>query len=318
MRAAVQTVLDELPDLPHLPELPARGPHASMIARTCGLLPGIHVDMQPSGWRLVPRPGLDERRAKQTLTDDIDMLATVFDGYEGPLKTQLCGPVTLGAALELQRAGRAVNDQAAMRDLALELAESVTTHLSALRASIPAAQYVVQIDEPGLPAALGGLIPRESGLGRYRALDREFAEGLLREVTAAIHGSGATAVVHCCAGGVPLEVLGRVGADALSLDATLLTERDDDQLAELIEGGLAVWWGAVGSLDELSVPAATLVRTTASRLGIGADTLAAAVVVTPTCGLAGADPAWSRRAMRLARHAVGELSGRTQEMKEQR
>ena len=63
LRGALRVVLDELPDLPYLPELPARGPGADMIGRGAALLVDLHVDVQPSGWRFVDRPGLDQRRA---------------------------------------------------------------------------------------------------------------------------------------------------------------------------------------------------------------------------------------------------------------
>ncbi|MCU1677756.1 MAG: methionine synthase [Frankiales bacterium] len=307
-RAAVRSVLDELPEMLHLPELPARGPHAAMVVRTAALLPDLHVDHQPSGWRLVPRRGLDERRAVQTLTDDIDVLATEAAGYEGVLKAQLCGPVTMGAALELTRAGRAINDAAAMTDIGGAMIEAVMAHLAALRASIPLAQFVVQIDEPALTAAIGGLIPRESGYGKYRPVDQQFAEALIRDVVTAIHAAGATAVVHCCAPTVPIGLLRRTGIDALSLDVTLLTERDDEELAEAVDQGLGLWFGAVGSTAPLSVEAATLVRHTASRLGVGPDALAHTVVVTPTCGLAGATAPYAVAAMRAARTAVRQLA----------
>ena len=307
-RAAVRSVLDELPDFLHLPELPARGPHAAMVVRSAALFPDLHVDLQPSGWRLIPRAGIDERRAAQTLTDDIDILATEAAGYEGLLKTQLCGPVTLGAALELTRAGRAINDPVAMKDLAGSAVEGTVAHIRDLRASIPGAQIVVQLDEPALTAAIGGLIPRESGYGKYKPLDQQFAEALIRDVVSAIHAEGASAVVHCCASSVPMGLLRRTGIDALSLDVTLLTERDDEELAELVDGGLGLWFGAVGSVAPLSVEAATLVRHTASRLGVGAATLAQTVVVTPTCGLAGASAPYAVAAMRAARRAVRQLT----------
>ena len=62
------------PQLPHLPELPGRGPGADLVGRTAALLVDLHVDMQPSGWRLVDRPGMDERRARAYLGEDLDEL----------------------------------------------------------------------------------------------------------------------------------------------------------------------------------------------------------------------------------------------------
>src|SRR2546423_11304956 len=67
-------VFGELPDFPHLPELPARGPGADLIGRGATFLVDLHVDLQPSGWRLVDRPGVDERRARDFLARDLDVL----------------------------------------------------------------------------------------------------------------------------------------------------------------------------------------------------------------------------------------------------
>ncbi|MDQ1679866.1 MAG: hypothetical protein QOI42_725, partial [Frankiaceae bacterium] len=134
------------------------------------------------------------------------------------------------------------------------------------------------------------------------------AEQLIRDVVTAIHDAGATAVVHSCAASVPLGLLRRTGIDALSLDITLLTERDEEELAEAVDQGLTLWYGAVGSLAALSVPAETLVRREASRLGLSAETLARGVVVTPTCGLAGASEPGALAAMRAARAAVRRLA----------
>ncbi|MGZ5369902.1 MAG: methionine synthase, partial [Aeromicrobium sp.] len=46
------------------------------------------------------------------------------------------------------------------------------------------------------------------------------------------------------------------------------------------------------------------VRDFFSALGFGVDAYAERLVVTPTCGLAGASPAWAKRALKLAQ-AVG-------------
>src|SRR3954447_3517315 len=64
---ALRLVVGELPEVPHLPELPGRGPGADLIGRSAALLVDLAVDLTPAGWRLVPRPGLDLRRAKDLL-----------------------------------------------------------------------------------------------------------------------------------------------------------------------------------------------------------------------------------------------------------
>jgi hypothetical protein len=63
---AARFLLDELP-IPHLPELPDRGWHADLAGRGAALLADLHVDLQPSGWRIVPRPSRDGQRARDLL-----------------------------------------------------------------------------------------------------------------------------------------------------------------------------------------------------------------------------------------------------------
>jgi hypothetical protein len=73
-----------------------------------------------------------------------------------------------------------------------------------------------------------------------------------------------------------------------------------------------VFAGIVPAVDAaLSVPADTVepVRQLWRRLGLSPESLATRVVVTPTCGLAGASPGHARSAMRLAREAAVVLAG---------
>src|SRR3954467_12750101 len=60
-------VADALPHLPHPPQLPGRGAGRDMIGRAAAQLVDLHVDLQPAGWRLVARAGLDETRARDRL-----------------------------------------------------------------------------------------------------------------------------------------------------------------------------------------------------------------------------------------------------------
>ena len=110
---ACRLVFDAVPDLPFLPELPHRGPGADLIGRGALALTDLHIDLQPAGWRLVTRPGRDERRARDLLERDLDSLEQVAAGYQGPLKLQLAGPWTLAAYLELTRGDRALADAGA-------------------------------------------------------------------------------------------------------------------------------------------------------------------------------------------------------------
>jgi hypothetical protein len=302
---AARIVVGELPDFPHLAELPGRGAGADMIGRAASLLVDLHVDLQPAGWRLVDRAGADERRAVSLLGADLDALEIAAYGYEGPLKVQVAGPLSLAASVELNRGGASVSDSGARRDLAASLAEGVAGFVAEVGRRVPGAGVVLQLDEPTLPAVLAGAIPTVSGFGRVRAVDSPEAVALLSAVVTAVSGAGVPVVVHCCAPSVPVAVVHSAGAVAVSLDVSLLSSAELEPLAEAVDAGLAVWPGIVPSVRPSTPPSdpelAQRIVGLWRRLDQNPAAMAARTVVTPTCGLAGADPDWARRAYTLAR-----------------
>lgn len=119
-------------------------------------------------------------------------------------------------------------------------------------------------------------------------------EGTLRDLFAVHDGE---VIVHSCAPEVPFGLLRRAGATGVSFDFSLLTEREDDTIGEAVEGGTKLFAGVVPGTDgPLSDPAGSVmgVRKLWRRLGLAPGTLAESVVVTPSCGLAGASPAYAR------------------------
>ncbi len=321
VREATRVVLGELPELPHLPELPARGVGADLTGRAVGLLVDLHAEVQPSGWRVSAAAGRDERRAVALLGEDLDVLEELLGDHRGTVKLQVAGPWTLAATLELRHGDKALADPGACRDLAHSLAEGVAAHVRDVSRRLPGAQLVVQLDEPALPGALSGSVPTASGFGRLRAVDGEQVVAGLRAVIEALPTDVVT-VVHCCAGEVPVGLLVRAGARALSVDLTLVGHAQTDALGEAVEGGVQLVLGVVDPRSEpagLSDPTATVapVRALWRRLGFPAERIGE-VVLTPTCGLAGASPAGARHvlgvvgaaAQRLAEDPFGDLDGR--------
>ncbi|WP_327353269.1 methionine synthase [Streptomyces sp. NBC_01304] len=307
-REAAKTVTGTFEDFPYLPELPARGPGADMIGRTAGLLVEVYARVEPSGWRIGDRPGMDTRRARSWLREDLDALEEFTQGYEGPLKVQAVGPWTLAAALERRNGEAALGDPGACRDLAGSLAEGLGAHLADVRRRIPGARPVLQLDEPSLTAVLRGHIKTASGYRTHRAVDRQVVEDTLREL---IEASGVPVVVHSCAPDVPFALLRRAGVEGVSFDAGLLTERDEDTIGEAVEAGTQLFAGVVPSTDAaLSDPASNVsgVRTLWRRLGLNPGSLAGSVVVTPSCGLAGASPAYARKALAQCVRAARSLA----------
>ncbi|WP_060176835.1 methionine synthase [Streptomyces sp. IMTB 1903] len=293
-REAARTATGSFEDFPYLPELPARGPGADMIGRTTGLLVDMYAHVEPSGWRISDRPGRDTRRARSWLGEDLDALEEFTQGYTGKLKIQAVGPWTLAAALELHGGEAMLQDAGACRDLAGSLAEGLREHLADVRKRIPGADVVLQLDEPSLTAVLLGRVRSASGYRTYRAVDRQVVEGALRDLFAVHDGD---VVVHSCAPEVPFGLLRRAGATGVSFDFSLLTEREDDAIGEAVEGGTKLFAGVVAGTDgPLSDPGGSVmgVRKLWRRLGLAPGTLAESVVVTPSCGLAGASLAYAR------------------------
>lgn len=309
-RESAAVVAGELPDLPHLVELPARGPGADMVGRAAALLEGLHVDVQPSGWRLVDRPGSDERRARSFLSHDLDELESSGDGRVGPVKTQVCGPWTLATALRLTRGEPVLSDQGAVRDLTASLTEGLAAHVADVRRRLPGAQVLLQLDEPALEAALMGGIRSSSGARSFAPVAAPSMEAVLRSVVDAV---GSPVVVHCCAGRPPVGLLHAAGVAGLSLDLTLLPRDLDDELGTAVEAGLVLLAGVVPATAPggaaLTDAGATVepVRRLWHRLGLDADRLRH-VVVTPTCGLAGASPDYARAALALAVEGARRLA----------
>ncbi|MFF0297141.1 methionine synthase [Kitasatospora sp. NPDC004615] len=313
VRDMVRGVMAELEQLPHLPELPGRGPGADMIGRGAGLLTELFVQTEPSGWRFTDHPGRDTKRARSWLGEDLDALEEYTQGYQGLLKIQAVGPWTLAGSIELRHGEKALSDPGACRDIAESLTEGLRRHLEDVRRRVPGATIVLQLDEPLLPAVLAGSVKTASGFQRLRAIDRQLAEQALREV---IRGVETPVLVHSCAPKVPIPLLRRAGAAGISLDFSFLTERDDDDLGEAVEGGTLILAGVVPSTDTTAVqskgvsdPAGSVqgVRTLWRRLGLAPELLGRRVVVTPTCGLAGASPVYARRALASAVRAARSL-----------
>ncbi|MFF3245323.1 methionine synthase [Streptomyces sp. NPDC002870] len=307
-REAAKAVVGSFEDFPYLPELPARGPGADMIGRTIGLLVEMYAHVEPSGWRISDRPGRETRRAHSWLGEDLDALEEFTQGYDGPLKVQAVGPWTLAAALELRGGEAALGDPGAVRDLADSLTEGLRAHLAEVRRRVPGARVVLQLDEPSLTAVLRGQIRTASGYRTYRAVDRQIVESTLRDV---IGVSDDPVTVHSCAPDVPFALLRRAGVAGVSFDFGLLTERDEEQIGEAVEGGTQLFAGVVPSTDApLSDPAGSVmgVRTLWRRLGLNPGTLTESVVITPSCGLAGASPAYARAALAHCVRAARSLA----------
>ena len=179
MAQALKITFAECPDMPYLPELPARGPHAAMIGRATALLAGMAVDLQPAGWRLTDAPGRDQRRARSTLREDLDLLEEMAQGYAGVIKYSVAGPWTLAATMERPRGDRVVADRGARRDLGQSLSEGLVQLVGEMTRRLPETTALVQLDEPMMPAVYTGSVRTASGLSQHAPVDRAELSGAI-------------------------------------------------------------------------------------------------------------------------------------------
>jgi methionine synthase II (cobalamin-independent) len=325
MADAIRMVMGELgepPGLPFLPELPQRGVGADMIGRGAAFLVDLYAEVQPSGWRIADRPGRDYGRARSYLSADLDLMEEYTQGYHGPLKIQAAGPWTLAAAVELSHGDKLLADPGAVRDIAASLAEGLRLHVADVRKRVPGAQLVLQLDEPALPGVLKGAVRTASGFGALAAVEENIVREVLHEVIDGVKASSASpsgetsaehasVIVHCCARDVPFGTIRRAGATGISFDFSLLNERHDEALGELIEARVLLLAGIVPSTDPASnAPTFGVLRDrllALRRLGFSGPRLAETTIATPSCGLAGASPGWARRALKLCRDTARAL-----------
>ena len=279
-------VSEIFPDLPFLVELPERGVGADLIGRSTMYLADLHVDLQPSGWRLVDRAGSDERRARSLLSRDLDSFEEALSGYVGPIKTQVTGAWTLAALLNTSRGGSVLTDQGASRDVTQSLVEGIASHIAELRKRVPHATKVyLQIDEPMLPRVAAGEISSVSGLSRIRKPTRS-------EIVETIGSFAKLAdeyVLHCCATGLDLDVLSEASVGIVSVDYQDFAI--EDVWGRWLEGGRGVWLGVVSGVDApLPNASATVgdMRQRLASLGFDLSKIASRIGVTASCGYAGA------------------------------
>lgn len=288
--AAQRLTFGEWERLPYLVELPQRGVGADMIGRAAAIVSGLDFDLQPAGWRLTDAAGIDHRRARALLRRDLDDLEELAQGFEGRFKLQVTGPWTLAAAIEKPRGDKVLADHGARRDLTLGLAEGVAELLDELGRRMPGADLILQLDEPSLPAVARGRIATASGFGKHRTVQPPELTAALETV---VRAAEVPVVVHCCAPGLPLELVLKAGARGVSLDADHLGHGVVDVLGPALESGHWLWLGVAQTATQTATPGVLPGPDRLARRALDVlrplelePALTTGVVLTPACGLA--------------------------------
>lgn len=315
LRVVLGELAQEQPGLPHLPEVPGRGITAGITGRALATITELGADLQPAGWRLTGGgDGVDHRRARSLLAQDLDALEEQAQGATGAFKVQVAGPWTLATTVEKPRGDKVLADHGARRDLAQALAEGVRAHVADVRRRLPDVdRLVVQVDEPALAGVLAGAVPTASGFGRHRTIHPPEASQLLAWVLDAVTEAGAEPWVHSCAPATPLDLLRGAGARGLAVDLAVLSAADHDALGGALEAGETVALGVLPGTDPALAPTDAQVTESVLRwldmLGLDPAEVSGQLVLTPACGLAGAGPGWARTALTLLRTAATHLTG---------
>lgn len=328
---AAKIIFAECPQLPYLPELPTRGTGADLTGRGVAMLSGMYADLQPAGWRLTGAPGHDQRRARSLLRDDLDRLEEQAQDYAGPFKIAVGGPWTLAGSVERPRGGRVLGDDGARRDLAQSLADGIATTLTELNRRLPSLEMILQLDEPLLPAVAAGRLTTISGYSQHRPVENTELSAAITTMTQAINDAVGnptaqipdrdavgdhvhtlpTTWLHCCAPGLPWQLLSDAGVGGIAADLDQLRTPDWDVVGQLMSNGLWLGAGALNTADGAATDRSWSADTVAQRilrlistLGLEPDA-AARMIITPACGLAGFDERSAVQAMRTIRKAAG-------------
>lgn len=274
-----------------LPELPGRGVGADTVGRTLAMTEGLGFDLQPQGWRLLERSGVDHGRARGLLRRDLDELEEAAQGFTGTVTLTMAGPWTLAALVERSRGDKVLADHGARRELAESLAAGASALLAEMGRRLPEVRWRVRLDEPLLPAVVSGGVATASGFSRLRAVDRPQASALLSVLSEALAEQVVRVGVHCCAPGLDLDLLARSGIAQAALDVGTLGLRDLDAVASWLEAGHELLIGlaptqrpdVVSTPDEIVRRGLDLLR----PLALDPDLLQRSLAVSTGCGLAG-------------------------------
>lgn len=309
---AVASIINGELDFPYLAELPARGAGADMIGRMAAILVDLPMDAGVTGYRFAGRGSGLWRRARDFVSADLDAVEELWDaaGFIGsgrPFKIQVAGPFTVSASVELPNGHKALRDAGAWRDVVASTAEGARELVSDVTRRL-GAEVVVQLDEPMIGAVIDGAV---TPLTRFDPIPAVPVPDVVESLTQIIDHVARPVVVHSCAA-PRWELVERLAGVAWSLDLTSVDSAALDGIGGLIDRGDVLVAGVVpsdrGGPAVRAETVATGLAALVDRIGLSRKVLSRNVVVSPTCGLAGATPDWATAALGMCAKA-GELLG---------
>lgn len=277
---AVDFVLRYQHRFPAAPSMPARSRREGMIAQAAHGIPGVVVT--DDGSLVIDDAALDP---EAPLTDagfssdgfvGLRAFATALADRSGPLKVSLTGPVTLGVALHA--AGVPVPLAFSVAGTAVRQRARALTRF--VHDRVPEGQLVVFVDEP----SLGGVLDPAFPIDALDAIDQ--VSGVL-----AVIEPHAVTGLHCC-GRADWKLLLQAGPQIASMPTDCGVESAAGALAEFLERGGWVAWGAVPTDRPIGTTAERLWRQMSdlwcdlvARGSADPARLRTQALITPACGL---------------------------------
>lgn len=268
-------------DVPAIPSLPRRSPAESSIAQavvgasgvTLGQYGTVAVDVD----RLDPAAPVDTDLRRDNFVGFRTFLDRASERrYDGPIKWQFVGPISVGVALRRAGADPEVAFAVAVR--------AVGAHLrvlsAAVSAALPTSPQLVVLDEP----FVDGLMSRDFPIAPDQAID------LLSEAMAVLERR-ATIGVHC-RGDTDVATLLESGPSVLSLPASTSLVPLAGYLDRFLRNGGWIAWGAVATEGPIGVASSRswehLAKVWCELVQRGCDPglLRTQSLVTPESGLA--------------------------------
>ena len=198
-------------------------------------------------------------------------------------------------------------DHGARRELAQALAEGVRRHVADLRRRVPGVdRWVVQLDEPALPAVLGGRVPTASGFSRHRTVQPAGGERALGWVVDAVREGGGEPWLALLRRRRAARAAPRHGRDRPRRRPGPGRRRRSRPAGRGAGGGESVVLGVVPSTTGPADDGAVTERVHRWLDMLGLEP-GSTLGISPACGLAGADAATARRALELVSRVAASL-----------
>lgn len=328
-KAAIDIVLDSIPDAPIWPQLPANGMNEQMEVQYSEGLPDVVIDNEKQ--RIYFDTTDDTFAAlgafmEKIAMDEVDAFAISPDYSRGIyamevalkncgstrpfVKVQTTGPLSFGLTV-VDQDKRAIYYNDIYKDAIIK-ALTMKCRWQIRKFKPYAEKVICFIDEPILSAF---------GSSTYVSVSRDDVISALNEMIEAVHSEGALAGIHCC-GNTEWSILIDAGVDIISFDAFDFGDTIalyPDAVKKYLEDGKYLAWGIVPtnsekvrsqSVESLVAKFDSVVDNLASKSGLSREYIIERAFITPSCGTGSLPVDDAEMVFRLLSETSKALQGR--------